>query len=667
MTRIFNARLSTGVLLGVAAVMVPLAAVSGPAGAATTNTPVPTGINVPSIPGATVFGSVSAGTPETVSFIMKEQNESALASQVSAGVKSYLSVSQFAAKYGAPASSISALTSYLAKYGIKTSVYADDIDVTATGTAGDFDSALTVRQKEYQVPAQTGFGQLNTVPAQTVYSNTGEPLLPASLAGSVSTILGLTNYRPYVNQVAQPNSLKATAAAGGTVNATCVAEFGLPNGCHLPQDFASMYNLNPLYAKANGKGQTLAIVTLAKPDPGAPQYFWANISHTTRTGTYTEVPVDGGAPGPSGAVGSDESDLDIEQSGALAPGANVISYEAPNTDFGFVDGLAAAASANIASTVSTSWGESETAIEISVLTGVDSPAILTAFDEVFLEMAEQGQSMFVASGDSGAYAASRDVGTTNLSVQIPSDSQFDTAAGGSTLPWSGTFTGPDGSATVTVPQQRIWGWDYLWKPIAQIDGVPEADVAESLVVGSTGGFSVLKSEPSYQGLVAGTRSFDAVQYLTPVDPTVIVPGLTEPIAWNFNPNPPVTFGASNGGRAIPDVSADADPETGYLVYGASAGGLNEYGGTSFVAPQLNGATAVIDSYVGHRVGFWNPTIYAAQGNNDGLFTNLNQIGTSNDNIYYTGSLTGQYNPGTGLGLPNLTKIADIFSVLGLPF
>ena len=35
------------------------------------------------------------------------------------------------------------------------------------------------------------------------------------------------------------------------------------------------------------------------------------------------------------------------------------------------------------------------------------------------------------------------------------------------------------------------------------------------------------------------------------------------------------------------------------------------GGTSFVAPQLNGSTAVIDSVLGHRVGFWNPSIYAA--------------------------------------------------------
>ena len=70
--------------------------------------------------------------------------------------------------------------------------------------------------------------------------------------------------------------------------------------------------------------------------------------------------IDGGAPGPSGTAGSDETDLDIEQSGALAPGANVISYQAPNTDYGFSDGFFTAASQNVASTVSTSWGESET-------------------------------------------------------------------------------------------------------------------------------------------------------------------------------------------------------------------------------------------------------------------------------------------------------------------
>ena len=293
------------------------------------------------------------------------------------------------------------------------------------------------------------------------------------------------------------------------------------------------------------------------------------------------------------------------------------------------------------------------------MSGEESSGLQAATDEAFLEMAAQGQSMFIASGDEGAYAAARDLGTTNLSVQTPSDSPYATAAGGGALPWTGTFAGPDGSATVSVPAQRIWGWDYLWGPIAQVTGASLATTAESLVEGSTGGFSSFEPTPLYQQLISGTHNFHAVEYLTPTDYTQIAPGLTEPTAWNFNPTPRVTVGFGNG-RAIPDISADADPETGYLIYGASAGGLNEYGGTSFVAPQLNGSTAVIDSYLGHRVGFWNPTIYAAAAIGLGAFTQLNQPGTSNDNIYYSGNPGELYNEGVGLGLPNLTKLAASF-------
>jgi subtilase family serine protease len=167
--------------------------------------------------------------------------------------------------------------------------------------------------------------------------------------------------------------------------------------------------------------------------------------------------------------------------------------------------------------------------------------------------------------------------------------------------------------------------------------------------------------------VSGTADYHAVQYLTPTDYTQVAPGLTEPLEWNFNATPSVTFGAGHGGRVVPDLATDADPQTGYLIYGASAGGLNEYGGTSFVAPQLNGATAVIDSYLGHRVGFWNPAMYHAVANGDGsLFTQLNTAGTSNDNIYYTGNPGQAYNEGVGLGLPNLANLATEFGVQ-LPF
>jgi subtilase family serine protease len=396
-------------------------------------------------------------------------------------------------------------------------------------------------------------------------------------------------------------------------------------------------------------------------DPGSPQYFWSNIAHVNRTGSFTVDNIDGGPPPPSVATGTDETDLDVEQSGAIAPGANVIDYQAPNTDPGFIDAFFTAASQNIASSVSASWGESETIIEASILSGTEASTYAAAFDESFLEMAVQGQSAFTSSADAGAYTASEDLGTTNLSADNPADSPYITAAGGTTLPWTGTLTGPDGSATVTVPAQRIWGWDYLWQAVATISGEPLAEAAESLVVGSGGGFSQIEPTPLYQQGVSGTHNFHAVEYLTPTDYTTVAPGLTEPTEWNFNPTPSVTTGYGNG-RAVPDLSTDADPETGYLVYGTSFGGddLAEYGGTSFVAPQLNGSTAVIDSALGHRVGFWNPSIYAAAVGGHSPFTQLNDASTSNDNIYYTGNPGEVYNEGVGLGIPNLAELAGDF-------
>ena len=114
---------------------------------------------------------------------------------------------------------------------------------------------------------------------------------------------------------------------------------------------------------------------------------------------------------------------------------------------------------------------------------------------------------------------------------------------------------------------------------------------------------------------------------------------------------------------MPDLSADADPLSGYLLYEPSFAGIGEptlqggWGGTSFTAPQFNGSTAVIASYLGHRVGLWNPNLYKFAAAPNSPVTPLNQVGTSNDNIFYTGNPGQQYNPATGLGVPNLAKFA----------
>ena len=670
MIHLRRARLTAGILLGVGALVAPFAGASGASAASSPGpnapTAVPAGIGAASLPGATVFGNTPSDTPVTVSFILKEQNIGSLEAQVEGGIPraGFLSVSQFAARYGQPASNINALTSYLAGFGITTSVYPDDVDVVANGTAGEFDQALTITEEDVQVPQQAGFGGFGPIRAQRVHTNKQEPLLPFRLASFVTAILGLSNYGPFVSDIAKPSSYDKPQQDSSN---TCAADFGLTNGCHLPSFFANTYDLSPLYNRATGTGQTIGIVTLAAVDPTGPAHFWSDVAGVNRTGSFTVDNIDGGPGAPSATSGSSETDLDIEQSGALAPGANVIDYQAPNTDYGFIDAFFTAASQNLASGVSASWGESETVIEAAIRSGEEAAGYVQAFDESYLEMAAQGQSAFTSSADAGAYTASEDLGTTNLSADQPADSPYITACGATTLPGSTFLSGPDGTATATTTTNRIWGWDYLWGPIAQVSGEPLAQVAETTVVGSGGGFSVDEPEPSYQRDVSGTNDFHGVEYLTPTDFTQVAPGLTEPVAWNFNATPSVTFGIGSG-RAVPDLSADGDPQTGYLVYAPSIGGngITEEGGTSFVDPQMNGATAVIDSYVGHRVGFWNPTMYNAAARGFNAFTQYNTAGTSNDNIFYSGNPGQKYNPGIGLGTPDLAKLANLFSVV-LPF
>jgi kumamolisin len=643
-----RSRLWAGLAAGVLAVAAPAAATAGSAQASTSEQ-IPTGFLASAAPGASAFGTTPSSTPEQVSFILKENNKSQLESAVTKGLTSYQSVSQFAAKYGASHAAVSALTSYLASFGITTSVYPGNVDVSASGTAGEFDAALSVTQDNYHVPArQTSDG--HQIPAQTVYSATGAPDLPSSIGQYVLAILGLTNYAPFASNAVHENTSVTVKPSSSSSDVP---------GDYLPSDFASRYGLDPLYKEGDGAGETIGIVTLAALDPGAPQYFWQNVANVPTTGrTVTVDNVDGGPGAPSDTSGSGETDIDVEQSGGLAPGANVIVYQAPNTDPGFIDAFFSAASQNVADTLSTSWGESETYVAGAVAAGEETNAYEAAFDEAFLELADQGTSVFDAAGDAAAYDASDDIGTTNLSVDTPADSPYATASGGTTTPWSGTITGSDGSASVTVPDQRAWGWDYLWQPIATVTGLTYAEAATSDVVGGGGGFSVVEPEPSYQRLVSGTTNYHGVQYLTPTDYQAVDPGFVEPTEWNVNSNPPLVSGGGSG-RAVPDLSADADPYSGYLLYEPSASPALEagWGGTSFIGPQFNGSTAVIDSVLGHRIGLWNPSLYAFAAGPDSPVTPLNQVGTGDDNIYYTGNPGELYNEATGLGVPNIAKFA----------
>jgi kumamolisin len=613
--------------------------------------------------GSRTLGSASAATTERVSFILKARGLRQLELAVESGRdRGYLSARQFADTYGQPAASVSALTAYLARYGIATQPYADRLDVSATGTVAQFDAALGTTQENYLTPAVPAAGGRQAIAAQTIHAPLRPAALPPAIARFVLCVLGLDNY----SAVTTSDLTDPLEDVGPGVKVAA-------NNMQPPAAFARDYGLDPLYARGyDGAGQTIGIITQASVDPQVPEYFWQHILHMkVPANRITLVNVDGGAGPVSLANGSEETTLDVEQAGAIAPAAHIDVYQAPPSVNGFADAFYTAASQDAAGSVSASVAISETQIAENIARHRWPVAFTHALDQAFLELAAQGQSTFAAAGDNGAYEASDDAGTTNLSVQSPADSPFVTAVGGTTLPGTVTVTAANGAVTkLTVPAQRAWGWDYVWPLWKDFGATSEAQFAEGKVtgadvlVGGGGGYSADEPMPSYQQATSGTRQFRAVQYLTPTEYKTI-DGLNLPTAWAFDPVPPVTAGTGSG-RAVPDLSASADGLTGgYEVYDPQFPGkpIQGRGGTSFVAPQLSGAAAVINSYLGRRTGFWNPAMYRFASQPGSPFTPLGATGTSNDNLYYTGTPGQVYNVGTGLGVPDLFRLAEDFARL----
>jgi subtilase family serine protease len=601
-----------------------------------------------------VFGDTPANTPETVSFVLDARNLPELKANVSAGMPGgYLSVRRFAQRYGQPSSNVSSLVHYLGHYGISATVQPDNLEVVAAGTAGDFDRALSVHQHQYGLAATPSRLGVPGHRAMTIHGTTDTPLLPHRLASFVLAVLGLDNYPTYASNAAHTPSIAASQKPAVE-----------QDGDLTPADFAKQYDLNPLYRKTDGAGSTIGIVTLAALNPDDATFFWNNVlGIPVKANRITIDNVDGGSGPVSDTAGSGETSLDVEQSGALAPQANIIVYQAPNSDAGFVDGFFTAANQNRADSVSASWGASETVVKGAVNDGVEDPNYLLTYDEAFLELAAQGQTTFVSAGDQGAYDASADEGSTNLTVDTPGNSPWVTVAGGTTLPGTIPLTATD---SVSIPAERAWGWDWLWPSFTDFGFASEQDFAFAAAAGAGGGFSATERTPLYQALIPNLHHFSAAEYLTPNNFTM-ADGLNLPTGWDFNPNPPVQTGWGTG-RAEPDISANGDPFTGYLRYFAEADSgpalQSGWGGTSFVDPQFNGVTALMDSALGHRIGLWNPSVYAFAHLHNSPFTPIGAASANNTNLFYSGTPGQLYNVSTGLGTPDFAKLFADFKRFG---
>jgi kumamolisin len=586
----------------------------------------------------------------TASLVLNVRNLDALESYVASTqdpssrfYHQFLSVSEFVQKFAPDSAQIAAVTQYLNSFGIQaTEVYADNLLVTASGAVDAFNKAFAFNIHDFSKDGDRFHRPLQAA------------VIPALLKDAVLAVVGPSDEARFR---AHSRRLDAGLAPGSPDLALPLKNVGATNtpGEYTVLDFANFYDINPLYnAGINGTGQTIGIGTLASFKTSDAYTYWKMVGLKVNQHRIKVVKIDGGGK-LSDKAGSSETSIDVEQSGGVAPGAKIIVYDAKNTTAAFIDIFYKAASDNLVDSLSTSWGEPEIYYFAALNNGVDHTKQLLAFHQAFLELAAQGISIFATAGDAGAYDVNRPgynkPFNNVLTVDSPGADPALTVAGGTTLPITYTAAALDKLFKITlasnapplvVSNQRVWGWDYLQNYLVQYGG--SAFENTRFPVGGGGGVSVFWSLPAYQQNIAGIRQSEPGQSVVDKGQLLL--------------NLPANF----PGRNLPDVSLNADPFSGYVIVSSVLGGVSDFwGGTSFVAPQLNGISALISQSVGKkRLGLWTPMLYSLQtlhGYNTGSpFVDI----TLGDNWFYYGA--PGYEPAAGIGSLDVTNLATYFGV-----
>jgi kumamolisin len=288
--------------------------------------------------------------------------------------------------------------------------------------------------------------------------------------------------------------------------------------------------------------------------------------------------------------------LDVDVAGALGGGAKIAVYFSTFDEKGMIDILSTviADSINDPSVLSVSWGWAEN--QDFNNTGVTwSPAAIDHINHSFLAAAQLGISVCVSTGDDGSEAQIKD---GRAHVNFPASSPYVLAVGGTTLH---AKTSSAGTRHIT---ETVWN-----------DGPGS---------GTGGGVSDITPAPAWQA------------------------GVTPP---SINPG-------HFAGRAIPDVAADADPNTGYLVM--NGGQLQIVGGTSASAPLWASLIARINAAQNARAGNFNSLLYTKFGP-AGVLRDITKGNNDTD-----GLLKGSFKAGpgwdacTGWGVPDGQKLLAAF-------
>ncbi len=461
-----------------------------------------------------------------------------------------LSRSQYEARYGADAQDLKKVQRFARAHKLKiSSVNRGARTMMLSGPVAAFSKAFQVDLAHYESPQGAYRGR------------TGPVFIPAALKGVILGVHGLDN-RPH----ARPHFRLATSARG-----TAQPRAAAQSVSYTPLQVAQCYDFP---SGVSGQGQTIGIIELGGGFTQSDLSSYFNSLGITPAPRVTAVSVDGAENQPTGSTNGPDTEvmLDIEVAGAVAPGANIVVYFAPNTDAGFLDAInqAVGDKQNNPSVISISWGGPESTY---------TSQSLQSYNSALQSAAAVGVSVCIAAGDNG----STDGVTDGLQhVDFPASSPYALACGGTHLIASGS----------AITTENVWN-----------------DQPSDGATG--GGISATFPLPSWQ---SGAN----------VPPSV-------------NPG-------SFVGRGLPDVSGDADPDTGYQV--EVDGSNTVVGGTSAVAPLWAGLIARFNSGLKSSVGYLNPTIYQQLAAAAGTF---HDITSGNNGAYQAGA---GWDACSGWGSPN---------------
>src|SRR6201987_3937625 len=510
----------------------------------------------------------------------------------------WLTPEQFGQQFGPADEDIQAISSWLQLQGFQIAHVSNGRTVIEfSGTAAQVQNAFHTEIHKY------------TVNGKDHWANASDPQIPTALVPAVAGVLTLHNFPRH----AMNHGVGTFKRAKGTSALTPVGSlFTLPGFSDNltfygvgPYDFATIYNVSPLWNATpaiNGTGQTIAIVGETDVDFVDLQKFRALFGITSNDPTMI---VDG--PDPGLQPDEIESDLDLEWSSAVAPGAAIKFVVAATTATTLGVDLAAQyiVDHNVAPIVSESYGICEAALRT---------ARNQFFNQLWQQAAAQGMSVFLSSGDSGSAGCDRDnPAEFGLQVSGFASTPYTTTVGGTdfndlnnfTPFWNLTNDAHEASAKSYIPEMT---WN---------DSCTNAEW--SIVTGITNAETNCNNGRLFGAVVATGGSGGKSSCTTGSGQDIVscAGGYPKP-SWQSGTGVP-----NDGKRDIPDVSLFASNGfNGNFYVICSKNVTNSYcdpadpngtivgiGGTSASTPAFAGIMALIDQKTNSRQGNPNYTLY----------------------------------------------------------